>query len=181
MTELTSTMNELKIGPLSSDSLEGLKVSAIRLGYVDVHAHLIHEKFENKEDFIAEECIRKGLDFVIVNGLEPVSNRKILEYCKKYHPFMQPAIGIYPLDAANRFIFTEEDSKSNPEIKANWMHEFPPPTKFNVDEEIEFIEEMCRQKVITAIGECGLDRHYLTDEISFQEQERVLRRLMQVN
>ena len=31
-----------------------------------------------------------------------------------------------------------------------------------------------------AIGECGLDRHYLTDAASMMEQERVLRLLMKV-
>lgn len=170
-----------------SESLQSIKASGRRLGYVDVHAHLIHERFEGREDEIAVECIEKGMDFVIVNGIEPVSNRKILSYCEKYHPYMQPAIGIYPLDAANRFIFTEEDvqrlnseGKSESQPTVNWRNEFPPPDKFDVDAEIAFIEEMAQRKVIIAIGECGLDKHYLTDEVSFGEQERVLRRLMQI-
>ena len=182
MSEIVQKLETLEIDPLAE-----LKMSGPRLGYVDVHAHLIHEKFEGKEDFVAEDCIRNGLDFVIVNGIEPVSNRKILEYCAKYSPYMQPAIGIYPLDAANKFIYTETDiadmaSKGtlSLEMKANWAHEFPPPQKFNVDEEIAFIEEMAKQKKIIAIGECGLDKHYLTDDLSFAEQERVLRRLMQL-
>lgn len=171
--------------------LEEIKSRAERLGYVDVHAHLIHDRFENREDEIAIDCIRKGMDFVIINGIEPKSNRRILEFCEKYSPFMQPAIGIYPLDACNRFIFTEEDVKRLQSEKVagteesavpsvNWTYEFPAPEKFDVDEEIAFIEEMAKNRTIIAIGECGLDKHYVTDETSFAEQERVLRRLMQV-
>lgn len=43
-----------------------------------------------------------------------------------------------------------------------------------------FIEELASSKQIIAIGECGLDRYYLTDERSFAEQERVLRQLMKI-
>lgn len=78
------------------------------LGYVDVHAHIIHEKFVDKEAAIALDCIAQQMDHVIVNGLEPVSNRRILEYCKEYSPYMLPACGIYPLDAACQEIYSAE-------------------------------------------------------------------------
>jgi Tat protein secretion system quality control protein TatD with DNase activity len=55
-----------------------------------------------------------------------------------------------------------------------------PNYRFDVDSEIAFIDEMAAQKKIIAIGECGLDKYYLTDNESMQEQERVLRSLMQV-
>jgi hypothetical protein len=174
-------LEKLQLGSSTSESLRELLANGKKLGYVDVHAHLIHERFENKENDIAETCIQKGMDFVIVNGIEPISNRKILEFCNTYSPYMQPAIGIYPLDAANAFIFTEKDKDKDPSVTVNWKNEFPPPEKFNVDEEIAFIEEHAKAGTIIAIGECGLDKHYLTDEISFAEQERVLRHLMKVS
>jgi len=164
--------------------------TVVRRGYVDVHAHLIHEKFEGKEDAIAQSCIDKGMDHVIVNGIEPVSNRKILAFCEKFSPYMLPAVGIYPLDAANQYIYSQSDvdaliqehagdSSFVPPV-VNWNYDFPRPERFNVEEEIEFIEELAKQKKIVAIGECGLDKHYVTDEKSFAEQERVLRKLMKV-
>jgi TatD DNase family protein len=61
-----------------------------------------------------------------------------------------------------------------------WKHSFPPPDKFDVDKEIDFIDELARTKQIIAVGECGLDKHYLTDAVSMNEQERVLRKLMRV-
>lgn len=155
-------------------------------GFVDVHAHLIHEKFEGIENEIADECIQNGMDFVVVNGLEPVSNRKILSFCENYPLRMLPALGIYPLEAANQFIYTKEDVATMAEQgiselpQVNWEHEFPRPSRFSVDDEIDFIERMIQENRIIAIGECGLDKYYLTDDVSFTEQERVLRKLMKL-
>lgn len=137
-------------------------------GYVDVHCHLIHKKFEGEEDEVASMCKSKGLEYMIVNGLEPTSNRAILELCTR-HSYLLPAVGIYPLDAATNYI-TEE----------NWTHDFDPPAKFDVDAEIDWIDQMAAQKRISAIGECGLDKHYLKDESTMKEQERVLRLLMKL-
>lgn len=184
----------------------------LRRGYVDVHAHIIHEKFTGQEPDIAQSCIDHGLDYVIVNGLEPVSNRKILEYHKEFPTIMLPALGIYPLDAACHSIFTEEQAEELQSLRAastsetastsdssndvltndyfsqsrflpthpNWKHPFSPPTKFNVQAEIDFIEAQLQTKSIVAIGECGMDGHYLTDAASIAAQEAVLRQLLRL-
>eukprot|EP00981_Chlorochromonas_danica_P000597 scaffold138_cov178-Ochromonas_danica.AAC.3 len=133
------------------------------------------------------------MDHVIVNGIEPISNRRILDYCERYKPCLLPAVGIYPLDAACHFIYSEEqvetlrsqrgagdEDNQLPLPVVNWKHEFPPPTRFDVDAEIAWIEELAKERKIIAVGECGLDRHYLNDELSMQEQERVLRRLLRI-
>ena len=134
-------------------------------------AHLIHDQFQGEEDSIVKKCQEYGLQHIIVNGLEPKSNRDVIELCNKYHPILLPAIGIYPLDAACLTI------QKNPSL---WTASFEPPEPFNVDEEIDFIEEMAKQKKIIALGECGLDKYYLKDDETFAEQERVLRKLMRV-
>jgi Tat protein secretion system quality control protein TatD with DNase activity len=115
------------------------------------------------------KCRDHGVEYVICNGLEPVSNRAVLNLCEK-HSNILPALGIYPLDAACQVI----------EKGINWNHDFEPPTRFSPEDEINFIDQMASEKRIVAIGECGLDKHYLTDEISMSEQERVLRQLMKV-
>lgn len=172
----------------------------VRQGFVDVHAHIIHEQFAGQEDAIAEACEAAGLDYVVVNGLEPVSNRLVLEYCSKHPTLMLPALGIYPLDAACHAIFTPKDIEemkiaieSNESFSeddkaaqlaalptSNWHHEFAPPKKFDLAAEIAFIEQMAAEKRIVAIGECGLDGHYLTDAASLKAQEDVLRQLMRI-
>ena len=137
-------------------------------GYIDAHAHLIHDQFAGEEDTIAVKCKDHGLDYVIVNGLEPVSNRAVVELCAR-HPNLVAACGIYPLDAACNVIAPD-----------TWKHPFPQPARFDIEAEVAHIGELARTGKIVAVGECGLDKHYLTDDVSMAEQERVLRLLARV-
>ena len=61
--------------------------------YVDVHCHIVHEKFEGEEDAVAARAREKGLEFCVVNGLEPVSNRAVLELCERHSGALLPALG----------------------------------------------------------------------------------------
>jgi TatD DNase family protein len=135
--------------------------------YVDVHAHVFHEDFDGDEEAIVAACHDKGLEYVIVNGLEPISNREVLALCERHPTLYLPAIGIYPVDAACNVIQA-------------WTHDFPQPAAFDVDAEVEFIDRMAAAGRLVAVGECGLDKFYLTDDVCMAEQERVLRKLMRV-
>ena len=144
--------------------------------YVDVHCHIIHEQFLGEEDDVTQRAQLAGLEYCIVNGLEPTSNRAVLELCARHPNTLLPALGIYPLDACANVINTEL-----------WTHPFPPPKKFHVDTEIDWIDQMCsitdtetNKKIVVAIGECGLDAYYTTQPTELDEQERVLRKLIHV-
>jgi TatD DNase family protein len=132
--------------------------------YVDVHAHLIHPSFDGDEDAAAERARAAGLEWVIVNGLEPVSNRRVLELCAR-HEGLLPALGIYPVDAVARGI-----------AQTGWAADHPAPAVFDVDAEIDYIDSVAEQLV--AVGECGLDQHWVTEHAA--EQERVFERLCDV-
>ncbi len=132
--------------------------------FVDVHTHLTHRAFEGQQDEVARRAAEAGLDCVIVNGLEPASNRAVLDLCVRY-PHLFPALGIYPVDAVARYI-----------DPLTWPHDFPPPAVFDVDDEIDFIDSVADDLV--AIGECGLDHYWVVDQPD--EQERVLRRFCEV-
>ncbi len=132
--------------------------------YVDVHAHLIHPAFAGREDEIARRAAEAGVTRVIVNGLEPRSNRAVLELCER-HDNLLPALGIYPVDA----IASRID-------RAAWTHPWDPPAPFDADAEVDFIASVADRLV--AIGECGLDAYWDTGHMD--EQERVLRRLAEV-
>ena len=134
--------------------------------YVDVHCHLIHPRFAGEEDDVAARAHAAGLEFVIVNGLEPRSNRDVVALCRR-HSYLLPAVGIYPVDACAAVIDRE-----------TWQHPFEPPTRFDVDAEIDWIDSVASE--IVAIGECGLDAHWIKDAAALTEQERVLRRLCAV-
>jgi TatD DNase family protein len=129
--------------------------------FFDVHAHLTHERFKDDIEQVIARAEEKGLGIIVVNGLEPESNRQTLALAAKYS-IVKPALGIYPLDAANAV------------IKAELPFEVP---KFNVDDEIKFIEEQAKAGKLIAIGECGLDGHWIKED-TFAEQERVFEALV---
>lgn len=135
--------------------------------YVDVHTHLVHPRFEGEEDATARRAAEAGVEVVIVNGLEPKSNRATLELAAR-HDNVYAAIGVYPVDAGVAAI-TEE----------NWTHDWGPPGYFDVDAEMDWIDENLERAV--AIGECGLDRYWVDDDAVRAEQERVLRRLCELS
>ena len=135
--------------------------------FVDVHAHLVHESFPpGEDDAAATRAAEAGVDRIIVNGLEPISNRAVLALCAR-HPNLRAALGIYPVDATAHLL-----------ARDTWQHPWGPPAPFDPDAEIAFIAEQAAAKTIIAIGECGLDAYWDTTHLA--EQERVLRRLLEV-
>ena len=134
--------------------------------YVDVHTHLVHRRFAGEEDATAQRAASAGVGVVIVNGLEPVSNRATLELAAR-HDNVFAALGIYPVDAGAAAITSD-----------SWSHDWGPPESFDVDAEIEWIDANMAHAV--AVGECGLDRYWVDDDAVRAEQERVLRRLCEV-
>lgn len=132
--------------------------------YVDVHTHLTHDAFAGDAIAAAERAAHAGVERVIVNGLEPVSNRETLRLADTC-PNVRAALGIYPVDAIAHKLAPED-----------WGYDFPAPEPFDVDAEIDFIDSVADRLV--AVGECGLDAYWIKDYAS--EQERVLTRLCEV-
>jgi TatD DNase family protein len=133
----------------------------IEMFFVDVHMHLTHEQFNVDRNDVITRAKQAGIGAVIVNGLEPISNRQILALAAQ-EPMLKPALGIYPADAVAKLLTTE----AHREIRV-----------FDVDAEIDWIASQASQ--IIAIGECGLDGHWLGPD-TFAEQERVFHRLIDV-
>ncbi len=131
--------------------------------FVDVHTHLTHEKFNSDLPEVIDRAQRAGLGSIVVNGIEPRSNRQILQMAKDY-PLIKAALGIYPLNAVCHLL--PEDFTLPIEI-------------FDIQEEIAFIEEQARRKALVAIGECGLDGHWL-EKSTFSEQEKVFENLIDI-
>ncbi len=130
--------------------------------YVDVHTHLTHARFENDYEAVIANAKKVGVEAIIVNGLEPKSNRQTLDLAKRFDN-IYPALGIYPIEAIHPMVKDLDLTKSD----------------FDVDQEIAFIEENARQDKIIAIGECGLDGYWVGQE-TFAEQERVFIELIEI-
>lgn len=130
---------------------------------MDVHTHLTHKAFKLDQDQVIKRAEESGLGAVVVNGLEPKSNREILSMRAK-SPIIKAALGIYPIEAVN-------DSLPS---------DFPLEVEsFDVQEEIRFIEEQAKSGALVGIGECGLDGYWLGEE-SFSKQESVFEQLLDI-
>lgn len=130
--------------------------------YLDIHTHLTHEKFARDRDEVIARAISHGLEKIVVNGLEPKSNREILDMAKQF-PEVVPALGIYPIDAI-----------------CHLVKDLPFPVgKFDVDSEIAFIRDCAKNGLVSAIGECGLDGYWVGED-TFAEQERVFEALIAI-
>lgn len=129
--------------------------------YIDIHTHLTHTSFAADLDTVIAEAVTRGLSHIVVNGLEPHSNRAILAMAQRYE-VVQPALGIYPVEAV-------EDVLPDTYTRA----------PFSVADEIAFIAAQAAQGKLLAIGECGLDGHLVGEE-TFAAQERVFLQLCEI-
>ena len=131
--------------------------------YFDVHTHLTHHRFAGDLEATVSRAASAGLGAIVVNGLEPRSNRRILELARQ-HSLVWPALGIYPVEAVWN------------ELPADFPLEVE---RFDVEEEVAFIDRMAAAGALAAVGECGLDGHWL-GESTFERQERVFEALVDI-
>ena len=131
------------------------------MSYIDIHTHLTHERFAADLDTVIANAVARGLSHIVVNGLEPRSNRTILAMAQQYE-VVQPALGIYPTEAVVDMLPAEFDCEP-----------------FSVADEIAFIAAQAAQGKLLAIGECGLDGHLVGEE-TFAAQEQVFLQLCEI-
>ena len=109
--------------------------------YVDVHCHLDHVRFKKDLPKVIENC-RKNDVIAITCGVNKDSNRRALEIAAKYKDVVKAALGMYPFDAIG--------------IQRDQSYSGSPPSKFNVEDELSFIES--NKNKIAAISEIGMDK-----------------------
>ena len=129
--------------------------------YIDIHTHLTHERFDADRATVIANAVARGLSHIVVNGLEPRSNRTILTMAEQYD-VVQAALGIYPVEAVATLL----------------------PASFNIErfavaDEVAFIADQAAQGKLLAIGECGLDGHLVGEE-TFTAQEEVFLQLCEI-
>jgi len=119
---------------------------------IDIHTHLDHPHFKENIGKVIGNAEKADLKVILTAGVNPETNRKVLELAKKYG-IVKAALGIYPPQTLQK----EIDSGEYP-LQEN---------KFDFDEEIKFIEK--NKDNISAIGEIGLD--YSQDENQKKQKE----------
>ncbi|HIP66928.1 MAG TPA: TatD family deoxyribonuclease [Candidatus Nanopusillus sp.] len=117
---------------------------------IDVHAH--HFLYTNPIN-VLQENREKGVYIIIENGLDPETNRKVVEISKKFD-IVHPALGYHPVDIA----------KSNDSM---------------IEQELKYITERINELI--AIGEVGLDYYWVRDKISIEKQKKWFLRILELS
>jgi len=102
---------------------------------IDIHCHLDFEGIIERLDEVIANAKKAGLKAIVTSGVNPATNRKILEIADKYPDIVKPSFGLYPMDALTRE--TEEKNQ------------------FDVDKELEFLQK--NKDRFISLGEVGLD------------------------
>lgn len=108
---------------------------------VDVHAHILDECFENDIDDVVKRADEEGVKKIICTAYDVSSSQKAVEMANKYEK-VYATIGIHPenLDGVN----------------------------FDIDNKVLF--KLAENKKIVAIGEIGLDYHFVSENKELQKQ-----------
>ncbi len=121
---------------------------------VDDHCHLMHKAYSDL-DAVIDRAKKAGVKAIICSGVNPPTNKEALEIAKKY-PMVRASLGIYPVDALG----IGQDVEGGLAV-----HKGP----IDLDAEFAFIKE--NKDKIAAVGEVGLDYHWVKD-VELQKKER---------
>jgi TatD DNase family protein len=114
--------------------------------FIDTHAHLFLEEFDNDRNEIIEKSIKSGVQKIVVPNVDVATLHPILNTCSIAPQNLFPAIGLHPCS-----------------VKANFR------------DELSVLREAIIQEKIKAIGEVGIDlywdkTYYPEQVIALEEQ-----------
>jgi len=112
---------------------------------IDDHCHLMHKLYTDV-DAVIERAKKAGVKAIICSGVNPTTNRQALEIAKKYD-IVRVSLGIYPVDALG--LAPDESGLARQ------------TEPIDLDEEFDFIKK--NKDDIAAVGEVGLDYHWVKD------------------
>lgn len=120
---------------------------------VDDHCHLMHKMYTDI-DGVIERAKQAGVKAIICSGVNPTTNKQALDIANKYD-IVRASLGIYPVDALG---LAEEGGGLARQTEP-----------IDLQTEFDFIKK--NKDKIAAVGEVGLDYHWVKDE-KLQQQER---------
>lgn len=126
------------------------------MGLADVHAHLTHTRLAGGLDGVLARARAAGVTTVIANGLNPADNEAVLAV-SRLEPTVRPALGLYPVDAVL------------PELRA-LGREYPRDgDETTAEAGLAWLRRHVEQAF--AIGEIGLDGHWVPEELWVRQEE----------
>lgn len=144
---------------------------------IDAHAHLTDRDFESDLQKVIATAEESGVTKVISAGYDFLSSQKALKLAESKEGIFATA-GIHPENLAN---FEEIFSQAEEERRNNQKSEifdalFFEKTRKNLEKEFEKIENFAQNAKIVAIGEIGLDYHFL-EFLDRHKQEKFAQKL----
>lgn len=115
---------------------------------VDIHCHLEFPQYDEDRDAVLTRALDAGVRLIVTQGVHLASDKQALELARKHGPLVKAALGIYPLNAPNVTVKSEDDDDHD---RSQW----------GVDETLAFIREHAHEMV--AIGEVGMDLFFSDD------------------
>lgn len=108
----------------------------------DTHSHYNDEKFDEDADELLDKMRAADLGGIVVPGFNIESSIKAIQLSQR-HENVYCAVGIHPSDIEN----SQEE----------------------IDKQIEKIKELAKEKKVVAIGEIGLDYHWIQENKELQK------------
>ena len=110
------------------------------LTFCDSHAHLNDEAFDEDLEQVLVVCEKSGIVRIVNVGYDEKSSVKALEQASR-HPALVATVGLHPHDAKD----------------------FSPRT-------IDFLDSLCSDRKVVAVGETGLDNYYNHSPVEKQKE-----------
>ena len=130
----------------------------------DNHAHYNDEKFNEDRDEIIKKIYKSGGTKFMCAGYSLESSKKALEIAENYD-FIYTTAGISPNDIPGNIQDDDLEGKSEQEIQELFTKSIQ-----IVDNELQEIENLAKNKKVVAIGEIGLDYYWNKNNKEIQKQ-----------
>ncbi len=134
------------------------------MGLFDVHAHLTDPRLAAVEDAVLARARAAGVSTIISNGLNPLDNEAVRALSTR-HEEVRPAFGFYPVDT----VLWEMA-----ELGSDYPRDSPPTRG---EDGVAWLRE--NVEGCFAVGEIGLDRHWVPREL-WPRQEEIFAELVRV-
>jgi len=127
---------------------------------IDTHSHVNFKDFKDDYDEVMKRALKNNVSMINV-GSQFSTSRRAVKLSEQYEN-SYAAIGIHPFHLAEREIEERVDKNETIKIKSK-------PEKFNYHEYRELAKS---SKKVVAIGECGIDYHYI-DQSEIKKERKI--------
>lgn len=108
--------------------------------YFDTHAHYNDDAYKDNLDLVLNKCLENNVEYIVNVGYNVASSKKAVELAQKY-PYIYAALGVHPHDV-----------------------------KTDTAQDVYDLYNSIDTSKVKAIGEIGLDYHYVSDNKEAQKK-----------